>query len=336
MVKVIKTNLDDLSKGEFHRISLGLKPSGEMHFGTLMTFLQGMVALSKNPDTSLDVAVMDLDFDFQRGKDYVSFMYSHDSMKCHGFMKEHTMREAEDALAEMSRFFGVNNTRIRTRYFSETTLDPTYQKFMEYLFLQEEGMQLLKKSVTPLHTTKTRQLISPICDECGHSSSKLPTIYVDNSIMSRGTVKGKCFNERCDVGEYFTHINQSGRINFFYLVDPVRDLIPDGDGHITDLHIFGGDYALPWGGGDRASKAERVLRLMEGLSPIAPSTYVGPILMDGEEKVSKSTKNGYTLSSLRERVPNWVQRFYSVLVNNPQSQILDVGSICRDYGIGHR
>src|SRR3989344_6230568 len=102
MSEVINTDLDRLAKSEFSRISLGLKPSGLIHLGTALTFLNGVIALTGNRNATLDAAVMDLDFDFQRGADFISFQVNPDAQSCHSLMKEHTEMEARETLAEIA------------------------------------------------------------------------------------------------------------------------------------------------------------------------------------------------------------------------------------------
>lgn len=316
MSNLIEADLDRLVEGQYRRVSLGLKPSGLIHLGTAMTFLHGILVLEKNPEAVLDASVKDLDFDFQRGRDFVSFQRLEDSGKCHGLMKEHTAYEITELLSEMARYFGVESSRIGVSIFSDITENPTFQKYITFLFTTKEGKRLLKQTVSG-GTAKATALLSPICDSCGHSSQFPPRVSAD------GTLNTMCYNERCDVRGYEVALTEPRRVNFFYLVDKVRDLIPDEHGVAADLHIFGGDYGLSWGR-ERITKAQRVFNLLAQLSDNPPSIYVGPSVVLGGVKIGKSKRNGFDIQTLREEYPDWLNRTYDLLKKHPNEGRLDL------------
>ena len=322
---VIYTDLDRLTASEFHKVSLGLKPSGHLHLGTALTFLQGMMVISKNPTASLDVAVMDLDLDFQRGKDFVS--YSHKPYTVNGYtlFKDYIADESRLLLHGLADYFGVDPLRIRVSQFSGITSHPQFQRYLTDLFGSVAGRTLLKKTIVP-GKRKTKDLLAPICDGCGHSSNKPPKFKGEEDLE----LQTYCYNQKCSVDEYAVKLTQPGKVNIFYLVDPIRDLIPDKEGKVVDLHIFGGDYGIPY---DTSGlpKAERVSKLMSALSDRAPTIYVGPTLTKGDVKIGKSKGNGYTIGELRERFPNWIERSHSLLMDNPSQKKLDLSVLGQKY-----
>ncbi len=323
MSKVIEQDPKQLMGAKYERVSLGLKPSGPIHLGTALTFMNGMIALESNKSTTLDVMIMDLDHDFQRGKAYHSFFTLPDSKGCHRLMKQHTAQETRETIEEMASYFGVDSSRINIANFSDTVSHPQFQAYMRYLFLSTEGRTILKSTVMDDRKGPTGKLIAPNCEECGYSATKPPKISMED-----GTATTNCLNDRCDVDQYSVSIFKPGAVNLFYLVDPIRDLVPNNQGKTVDLHVFGGDYGLPWGKpvpetGREPSKAERVLALMAHLSTETPDIYVGPILLSDGMKIGKSLQNGQTMQSIRANVPNWVSELYSLVVNNP-GKIIDL------------
>lgn len=322
MSRVITTDLAELAKGEFQRVSLGLKPSGLMHLGTAMTFLHGMIALSNNPYASLNVTVMDLDFDYQRGRDFMSYQGKTDPNGCHEFMKEHTVEEARQTLGEMARYLGVSLDQINVSLFGDITEHPQFQKYLADLFGNESGRRLLKEIVVG-GSGKSTSLLAPICGSCLHSSTVPPKYEESDGTLELRT---KCFNEECDVEKYTVGLTSPRKVNIFYLVDPIRDLIQDDSGRVVDVHLFGGDYGLQYGENE-TPKAKRVLKLMTALTEQAPLIYVGPILTFNGTKLGKSSQNGFTVTSLRESYGNWVERLYSMLTENSEERALNMSTM---------
>ena len=319
MSEVINTDLDRLAKSEFSRISLGLKPSGLIHIGTALTFLNGAIALTGNRDATLDATVMDLDFDFQRGSDFVSFQVTPDAQACHNLMKEHTEMETREALGEIARYFGVSPGRINVGQFSDVTYVPQFQDYMRGLFGTLEGRRLLGRTIKS-GNNKSTSFLAPICSSCGHSSTHPPTLrQADKETI----LETRCYNTGCDVEKYSVNLTDPARVNIFYLVDPIRDLIPNSNGIPADVHIFGGDYGSMYGT-DGTPKAVRVLRLMEGLSETPPSIYVGPVIVYNGSKVGKSLSNGFTVNSIRQRYSNWVERLHDLLKLHPTAPVIDL------------
>ena len=135
----------------------------------------------------------------------------------------------------------------------------------------------------------------------------------------------KCYNPDCNIGKFEVGLSQPKSSNIFYLVDPIRDLIPNSSGVPVELHIFGGDYNGPYGI-DKRTKVQRVQELMTGLSDISPDFYVGPILTNFGSKISKSSKNGFSVGSVRESFPNWVDRLHTLLSENKNQKVIDLAN----------
>ena len=321
MKNVMETNLEQLAEGQYKRISLGLKPSGLIHLGTAMTFLHGILVLKNNPEAILDVAVMDLDFDFQKGRNFLSYQKTPDIAGCHILMKEHTMQETINVLSGMANHFGIGALRFNVSYFGEVTENAIFQKHLAHLFTTDEGNRILKQTISKGTGTRPQSLLSPICESCYHSSTGKPRIDKANTTLT--TI---CYNEKCDVEKYSVGLTEPRRINIFYLVDPIRDLIPNENGANADLHIFGGDYSNPYGADD-TSKAERVFGLLSAISENHPSIYVGPSIVFNGVKIGKSKRNGFDMGTLTKKFSNWPDRIHDLLKDNSTEKVLELNAL---------
>ncbi len=326
MKTAVRANLDSLAEAGFEKISLGLKPSGTLHLGNAITFVQAVLSMQNNPASTLDVQVMDLDFDLQRGHghggDYVAFYNKRDWMGCHDLVKYHTQEHTAEAFGEIADYLGIERSRINVSQFSDMTGDSRFQDMLSYLFGTQSGTELLRRSLLS-KGARPESMLSPICDDCSHSSTRRPNLQVTEKGIELQTA---CYNTACAVDEYSVLLKDHASTNLFYLVDPIRDLVPDANGKTTDVHLFGGDYAAPYGTSKKI-KADRVAELMGGLSDNVPTVYIGPIVVFDGEKIGKSREPIYTLPWMKETYPNWVERMHAMLTENPTSTHLELAAL---------
>ncbi len=78
-----------------------------------------------------------------------------------------------------------------------------------------------------------------------------------------------------------------------YTVDPIRDGLLTRQHHEGKvLHVFGGDYGIPWGIGNRP-KASRMSELMDNIAPDMVDHFVGPMLTRDGHKLAKSNGDSH-------------------------------------------
>lgn len=302
----IISNLDDLLERKYERISLGLDPSGPIHLGTALVFLQAFLAMQKNPETELNISITDLGCNRQRGKSFISYLNQKDPSGCHELMKEHTKEETENLVSELSSYFGIES-KVNLSYFSDLTEKKELQKIFLDLFSTEKGREKIRRTVLT-GSDRSSTLLSPICI-CGYSSNKPPKF--------NGTeLRTRCYNEKCGVDYYGVDLRNLKSVNISYLLDTIRDLIPPK----ANLHIFGGDYGENYGE-DKLPKAERILNLLSSLSENPPRIYVGPLVEYNGEKIGKSKRNGLSVESLRNKYPDWIERMHHLLRENPGERL---------------
>lgn len=312
-------NLDD---PDFNYVAIGIEPSGHLHLGFALVASLAMRVLDYNPGATLDACITDLDFDEQRPRSFPSYFAIPDSDGCHTLFKEHVFDETQRVLHEMADYRGIDRERIRLSYFSDLLKDEIFQKLILELFGTDQGRSLLKSTIiADPDNKKSAKLLAPVCEECGYAST-VPPKYVKTE--SGLWLRTQCFNDDCDVGEYMVDIIDPGRVLFNYMLDAIRDRIPNADGNLIDCHIFGGDYNVPWGVSGH-SKGARVIALNMVLSPAdSYSIYVGPIIKFNGQKVSKSEGTNLTVNLMREEFPDWVDRLERMLDKHYDSNLFDL------------
>lgn len=118
--------------------------------------------------------------------------------------------------------------------------------------------------------------------------------YVDGILTGQ-----KCKNEECPLlGEVISADVARGQTNWmvFYTLVGLRDLLIARQATSEAvLHVYGGDYGLPWGRGE-VPKAERISHMVTEIGRDGSGGrihhYVGPLLTTGGRKLSKSKGHG--------------------------------------------
>lgn len=310
-----------LEDNGYSRISVGLRPSGYVHIGTALTFLQGLKAVYNNDGSFLDAYVLDLDFDRQREKDFVSYLHKKGNCGCHELMREHTMDEITQMLDEMACYLGVDHSRINVSYFSDLTENPEFQNYMVKLFGSKKGRILLKRTVTG-KTQKSSTLISPIC-ECGHSSVKPPKMVAGKDSL---LLRAECYNGDCDMEKYELNLTDPRSLNIHFIVATMRDLCKRRKTEKADIHIFGGDYMLP-SHKEGEPKVVKVSRFLNGISKNPPLVYVGPLLLYKKKRIRKSRGSSFTLDRIEEKRSDWAERLNSMLEDHLEDFVIDVSQM---------
>ncbi len=293
----------------FNRMTVGLAPTGELHIGTAFTFLPAFLGLTKHTDATLDVVIDDITFHRQCGRDNVPDLTRPDHAGCHPTMLAHTRDNVERLCAEYGAYFGLEADRSRIQYLSDYIAHPVFQDNLKYLFTTRQGQALVKNTLIGegKGIATSASLLSPICPSCSHSSNVTPKI-----VIAENSVEARCYNHECSIGEsnrtYSVQLTEPRAVNVFYLLSPLRDLVPDDCGNVVDLHLLGGDYQSLYGT-PPIIKVARIAGLVEVLSkrsnesesnPHVPRFYVGPVLTVHGKKVSKSKGNNITVQQLRE------------------------------------
>jgi lysyl-tRNA synthetase class I len=306
MGEIIRFDYKEFQDRDYSILSMGIKPSGNLHLGSVVALTNGFLYLKDNPDSKLNIGVMDLDFDVRRGDDFLSFYNSPDKWNCHRYAKEHTKSEIEEVSRTGSECLGLDSKRINIRYFSDMLNDEGLMKMFVRIAMDRDLCRGVKKAIADRSGRSYKVPFSPICPECGRSNSNFAVVSRENE-----TLKGKCSNSGCEVEDYEVSLKDKGSYNIHYLIDPIRDV---SRSFKADVHIFGGDYDTPWGE-KKISRTERVMNVMGLFSRKTPDIYLGPVFTVNGKKMSKTLDNTIDFASL-ENPKDLILRLADMIYDN--------------------
>ena len=269
---------------DYGRLSMGLKPSGELHMGTIATILNGMLYLEGHRGASLRIDVMDLDYDTQRGLSFPSFMTMRDPKGCHSLMKHHTKEKVERTVQKLSAILGIDPKRVEVSFYTENYACEGFPELMTSLIRQRVRAKAVKHALFDGKGGTYDVPFTPICPECGYSSSSNSTYD-----SKADTLRTKCKNKECGGhGKVFSvPVSDLLAYNVYYLIDPIRDVHESANCPRADVHLFGGDYLLTHGV-KRKSRVQRVADAMTAVTSRLPDFFIGPMLTLNSMKMSKS------------------------------------------------
>lgn len=129
-----------------------------------------------------------------------------------------------------------------------------------------------------------RHVVRPACVQCGKGPGMEENMgFSDEHIASNWRTQG-CPADGIFVSPGVGQNNWS----MHYTVDPLRDLLLSKYNAARILHVFGGDYGVPWGRRG-TSKAERLSVLLPWIDKTARvDHFVGPLLQRYGKKLAKS------------------------------------------------
>ncbi len=166
----IITNFDELIEGNYKRLSMGARPSGKVHLGTLITILNGMLVMQKDPDATLELQLMDLDFDNQRGNVFVPYIHRQGPEGSEMSARDYMREELSTLLGKVGNQLGVDQRKTQILYFSDFLLDPEALNFFTGN-LTDKGKRKSLLKVLFDRTNGDKYPVSGICQGCHTSSS---------------------------------------------------------------------------------------------------------------------------------------------------------------------
>jgi hypothetical protein len=203
---------------------------------------------------------------------------------CHGLMKFHTLEKLDKIVEKLSRIIGIDKNRVRISLYSQNYECAGFSELMISFIRDRARARIAKRALFDGKSRLHLVPFSPICPECGHSSS-------NNGRFDRNqdTLNSTCNNDGCEnSGEtYSVAVADVKAYNVHYLIDPVRDVFESVGCISSDVHIFGGDYLLTHGI-RKKTKVQRSADVMTAVTNELPDFYVGPMLTLNSRKMSKS------------------------------------------------
>lgn len=269
-------------------VTMGINPSkGNLHEGHYITMYQAMKALRSQQRARGHFFVDDREFDWQKRSidDESVFL----------------LPSTATAEAIQQRMWATAG------YVAGALDDPslleriTIERMSDYMrrdggglyeFLQKHRKDIDGMFEFDRNEFGKRNFIRPICPECRHGPR------LDDVVgTTASSIHAKCARVLCPHQEYAVHPSTGeNHWAIHYAVDPLRDALLSADHDYGKvLHVFGGDYGLPWGR-SQTPKAERLQLLLAKIAPLLRiNHFVGPMLKRDGQKLAKSNGDAGSL-----------------------------------------
>ena len=268
------------------RLSVGFRPSGELHVGNLLTLAYSSVIASKL-GLELDLFCCDTDWSAHihenhrpENSDVMRLFFMRDcGCEDHSNIAEHRVDEIMPFLDGLENY---TEQDIEPKFLSQESSEGYREALKQVLEKMDEFDEIFGGGFR----RRYRSPVVNVCDNCGFSHAK-GAPYSRES----GELVSSCRNKVCISG--FSRGQLSGKIGVYYLVDPVRD--PSRD---AVVHVFGGDYRDA-AKEQKTPKIEKVAKITELATGETPSYFLAPMIADSEGKpLSKSKSTGLTVSEI--------------------------------------
>lgn len=281
-------NISDVPR-DYDIVTMGINPSkSHVHQGHHATLFQAAKLLETRRDSQGIFFVDDREFDLRKMTSPSSRLRlpPHEvvtsiQLEICSFLQQAGTYLHDLSLSERVRIVPMSE------YMLESPGDSDSHGFTLYQSIFEHRRAIAKAFGTSDRPMK-QAFFRPTCPHCeeGAFSSKV-TNFTDTEM------KSICVNEQCTNEEYALQPQKDNRYFYNYTVDPLRDLQLAEQGNGGVIHVFGGDYGIPWGSRKAhttaKSKAERIGDVALIMKPDVPlHHFVGPILLKDGQKLAKS------------------------------------------------
>ncbi len=282
-------------------VSMGINPSAsDLHLGHYLTMYQFVKAVSASDSDARGLFFID-DREFDLGNPNTGngkgLFYMQERTQVDAIMKK--VIRTLDEYADTMKIPGLRSkmyVRSMSDWMTDTDVSGVRTGQTLYSMLMQNRTQIVAALQPGGLNESVKPFMRPFCPECGTGSRLEHEITLTkNALMS------VCRNRDCShrKKEYVSSPEKGDRNwSMFYAVDPLRDILLSRSSGGKVLHVFGGDYGVPWGvspysargGNHEYSKAYRLTKLVPKIDPLAyVDHYVGPMLVgpDGR-KLAKS------------------------------------------------
>ena len=181
------TSFEDLVSQEFKSLSMGIRPSGKVHLGSLITLLSGLLYMKEHPETRFEIQVMDLDYDFNRGPVFTPYLYlagpEGSGQSAREYLRGELATICEVAADELRT---AKRENIRVLYFSEFLMDREALNFFTDILTDPERLGAMTTELFD-ENKKGKVPVSGICPGChtsvnGYSSPRFARSKSDKLI----------------------------------------------------------------------------------------------------------------------------------------------------------
>ena len=282
---IISNDLGSVLREPVKSVSVGIRPSGNLHIGNLVTMtLAGLAAAKANAEVHLTICDIDMP-NPKPGEKRTSAMYFKYQKVGDTTRSELAASQVHEYTSALANQLGIP---VRIDFLSDIQKAANYRQGLSQLLEKRED---LVEMFTGMRNPRDLAVpVYPVCGSCNHTP-------IERALnIAKETLKTRCRNSECD------KYNQTRAVNLFnpeeelgvhYYIDPIRDVMFKPR---ADLHVFGGDYLKLHG---NMSKVEKVCKITELTGEQPPNYLLGPLLVGpGREKISKSEGSRLTLQQL--------------------------------------
>ncbi len=289
---------EDLAK-DAGIVTMGINPTkAHLHLGHYLTMMQAANALRANPKA---IGVFFVD-----NREHHNKLANGTNEETFILPRPHTAQRVEglmtDFLSRIADELGDPGIQRRTQilpmshYMSGIASSeggPSSVSGQLYELLWQHRMKI--NELFEFKDRLSMQYVRPFCADCRTS------VWPDREVLADDQgILTDCLNDSCS-SEGFTVDPRKGHTNWsmHYTVDPIRDgLLTRHFGDRKVLHVFGGDYGIPWGRSGQP-KAERMSELMSDVAPGRIEHFVGPMLVRDGTKIAKSNGDAHAIPEMR-------------------------------------
>ena len=314
-------------------VSVGIRPSGIVHLGNLVTVILATWLTHKLGAHKSELIINICDFD-RPDCSYGdttprSYRYMEDKAQCHESLAEHNSVRIIETLDQICSNLGVNHSYQNV---SELQKTKGYRDLLKTLIID---YMKESKSILRGDSNSNKVCISPICSECHTITRKYARL------KTRGEVKrvvAECNNPGCKVGEYDFNFDDSTQE---FHIDPAMDIAIKNVILDNQVYVGGGDY-LESNGETKTTRIQKIISLLDLISGTQSIFLIAPMVYgESGKKMSKSDNNGLTLDILKNYFPDvmpqvpWVERIIGFAKYLMDKQMTHVDySVTRDYLLG--
>lgn len=282
---LVTNSLESVLRTPVKSVSVGVRPSGDLHIGNLVTMtLAGLAAARAKAE--LHLTICDIDLPDQNEKRSSAQYFKYQKME-DATRAELTAAQIREYTAALAMYLGIP---MRIDFLSDVQRQKGYRQGLARLLENRE--ELVELYTGRKNSNDKAVPIYPVCGKCHHTPIERALHLEENRLRTR------CKNENCEkykeprIIELYDRTQELG---VHYFMDPIRDVMLKPR---ADLHVFGGDYLNLHGG---FSKVEKVCRITELTGENPPNYLIGPLLIGpNNDKMSKSSGAKITLRALKE------------------------------------
>jgi hypothetical protein len=286
-------NVEDVAT-DVGMITMGINPTARsLHEGHYLTLLQYFKAMRRHQGADGLIFIDNREFDFPSHGHLdvpVRLPSSKPSVDIH--------QQILDFVVQMSRHFQDWSVRTRLKILKMSEWmapNASEASVVEGVHNGEHLYKLIQARRGTIEEfypeflddqQRRRSPIVPVCPSCYTGSRDGTGVQMYPQMLLADCQHATCHQER-----FIMDLQHDHRWCIHYAIDPVRDALLARQKESPVLHVFGGDYGMPWGY-NGIPKAKRMSDLMERVMSKPEDPYVehfvGPLLTRGGKKLAKS------------------------------------------------